>query len=1172
MSEDYGSIKIDNSDEKTTQKKNAKSRKRSRRKVENLSQPETVESSEANKSVKKTKKGRRSKKRTTTTPLTLFALSLILTVAALGAVVYSTPFMVKKYLPSYIKKNTDFIVNLNKVSFNPLKARFVLSDLEIASQNGDHHEPFLTIPSATFNVIPSALLKKQLVTKNAIIDRAQLTLKRNQDGSTNIGSTVAITSDTFKLSNFPLSLSINNIEFTHSTFSFTDSKTNTSHEGEKISIGIPSISNFSYSNIEYIQPYFSAVINGSLITFAGDKNSSNNNSVICKIDALNLAQYLNYLPTSIPFSFEQGLANGQLEILFNPETKASDILGFKLDIAITDTVVRHAQHDISMTIPEVQLSTTFSPTTTQLKIHTLSLKSPTLATPKGYSIKDLGVLFPATHYDSSKGEQGTNFEIESLSVSNGTISFGSASDKTSRQLKKIGLKITKSDDNKNSISLSGVNKKSRFLWNAELDRNIAKGDFSINNITLADLITSDSLSQSTGRGTLTGSLSITPGKTVGLDYKLSHVDLDFVDVTIGKWFSAKQVFLNNGFITDSTANLGKITIKDGFFNLQTHKLPPLFSLFNKKDSFYALQSLNYQGKGRIQKDDLPQLDIAHLSLVAKDLGNSKPEGDNISLDIAFDNPQKSNITGRGKTKLNNFSLWLSTTFQNLPSQAFLPWFSDNSLFSTTNTVMSGKGVVTLPNQSFKGEIVTGKARFGTKTSKQITWNAISIKGLEYTSKTPSIKIANASISAPGFNWKRKLTDDAPSSQLGYFFNDVFSGGDIKSPNKIPVKINEISIYNGSISIEDNRHDKGFKNHFTNIKGTIKKLDNKGGTSAEFKLAGDISNSPLALEGKANFFGKGNPYEYKLVFNELSGTNFLTKLQKQSSLQVQSDSSSITIFQQKEGNAVNTITEISLANATSKDKTLDLVLAMMHENDTNTQFTVLTQQKYPALDDSFIKEVEMYLNKMVIKAETSPFLLSKENFSDLAQKESVDFRFGEIALTGDGMETLIRLREFLTLHPYVDLKISGEASGEMDYQALAEKLEAKEQSRIDKLNKQLYGEWEAKRQKKLEEEGTTLDDDPFTEEDVFIPKQPKTVSVAPQALIDLANQRAILIGQVFTERLALDPERLQVIETKRLADTMENVVRLKIIAPKRKENLSGVNAIDDPFEDDPFEQN
>ncbi len=1168
MSEDYGSIKIEGPEENKPKKSNTKSRKRVQRKKEPTPPAEIIESTKAPKRSKKKKEKRRS-----SSPLTIFAIIFILMILGIGAGIYSIPYFVKKYLPSYIEEHTNFLATTDKVSFDPLHGKIVFFGLEVTSKNNTQLEPFFTSQSVSLDLVYSALLKKQLVTKSTIIDGATLTLKRGQDGSTNFGNSFNNSKNILDFKDIPQAFALNNIELSNSKFTFNDSQTKTRHEGEEISLGLPSLSNFSHSSTNPIKPYFSAKINGSLVTFAGDKNSLDNNSIICEIKDVNLAQYFNYLPAGIPFTFEQGIGNGQLEIIFNSDNSSKHI-DLKLNVTVTDVLASYKEHELNIQIPEVTLSTTLTPTTSRLQVHNVLLKSPTLNAPSTFTLNNLGVLFPKSSDQLKDNSKRQQIDVDILTVNNGTIVFGPKTSNASKQLKNIEVKISKIGDKKNKLALSGKNGTSQFFWDAELSEGTASGDFSINNFNFSDLISSDSFSNAKGSGSLTGTLSVSSHNTTGFDYQLSSANISIQNATIGKWLTAKQLNIKNGLISDSSVNLGNIVIRDGFLNLQSDKLPTLFSIFTKKDTTYILQSIKYQGKGLISGTDLPQLKIAKVSLSAVDLDNPKPEGDNVDFNVTFDNKQKSEITGKGRTKLYGFSLWLSTTFENLPSKTFLPWFDNNSLFSTTDTTIKGKGVVTLPVKSFKGDLYTDKAKFGTKTSKTITWDKGSIKGIEYTAKPPSIKVSNATISSPKFNWKRKANDYAPSLQLRHFFNNVLSGGDVKTPKKVPVRIDTISIDNGAVSIEDQRNTPVVNAKFNTIKGTIKNLDTTGGVSALFNFTGNISNCPMTLEGKANFFGRGKPHEYKIVIDELHNTDFLTNINKRSSVQINSESSSATIFQEKKGKEVNTITEISLVNATSKDRSLDLVLAMMHEDEKQTKFTVLTQQTHPAKDDSFLKEIETYLNKMIIKAQTSPFLLSNDDFSDLAEKETVDFRFGKIALTGNGMETLIRLREFLTLHPYVDLKITGEASQNMDYQVLSESLEVEEQKRVDELNKQLYADWEAKRQKMLEEEGTTLDDDPFTEEDVFIPLQPKMVTVDPQALIDLANQRAILIGQVFTERLALEPERLKVVETKRLSDSMENVVRLKIIAPKRDKNFSGNNPLDDPFEDteptdDPF---
>lgn len=1175
MSEDFGSISIDRPDQPSRKKP---ANKRGRRKKnsppsppESNQMPGTQEPEKKHKPKKRRKSSRRSARKSL--PLGKIAIGLLLLLVTVTAsAIYSTPYLIKKYLPEYVKQNSQFEIDFAGVEFNPLNFHLIFHDLNVIATDGNNQADFMAIPKTTLKLLPLPLLKKQIITTSTHLENARVTIERGADGKTNTGTDFKklLSSDNnpFNLANLPIAVSLNNIELTDGSFIYNDKQKNKVYRGEDICLRFPAIGNISHPLESYIDPYFSAKINGSHIELSGDQTNPDSKEIVCKIDNLNIPQYLSQIPLGTPIDIQQGIGNGLLTIAFNPETSTGDKIKLKFDLIIQNILLSHPE-EIQLVSTEAVFKGSLNPFSNRLHIDELLLTNPNLQSKTNLSPQELiSKVYYGKNEESSNNEQTVT--ADKILVKNGKATFIS----NNKPQEYTNLEVTLgSTQGLKTVNITGKVNSSSFKWDATIKENQAVGPLTVSKIDLQDLLPRHKGDKVQGSGELNGDFSISLDKSAGkVSLVLKEVKSTFKNIQLtsnnNNWLKAKQLTINDGLFSKTIKNFGDLVIIDAVIDLNTDKLPPIFSSFTAKEGIYKVKSINVNGNGIVRKEKVDPLDLSSFTIKADSLDNPSPTGDNISISAQFNNKPQTRLSGKGRTRLAGFSLWLSTIFFNVPSKELLPWFDNNELFTHSSTIIDGKGVFTLPTKSFKGELQTGETIFGTKKSKKIKWQKAAISGVEYIPGPSGLKIDKATIHSPSFNWTRKTGDYAPYLQMRHFFVEILSGGKIKQANKIPVQINNIAIKNGSIAINDLRTTPEINSRFSNINGTIKGLDTSGNRSATLKITGKLAGADIKLDSRFNFWGQGKPHEYSLEVNQLSAnSNLLKQLKAGNPLELTASMVDVKIFEEKKGKQVNTINDFILTDAKSKNPTMNLVLSMFREDEKHTKFSFVNQKEHPVKDNSILAELKKYLDKLMIKAETSPFLLSRENFSDLAEKESVDFRFGEIALTGSGMETLIRLREFLTLHPYVNLRITGEAS-DMDEQALLEKLEAKELKRVEQLNNERYREWEAAKQKRLEEQGTTLDDDPFTEEDIFVPLQPETVSVDPESLVELANNRALLIGQVFTKQLALDPERLEVVQIKETSPGMSNVVRLKIIGQKQTRKTDNSNEID-PFED-PFE--
>ena len=135
---------------------------------------------------------------------------------------------------------------------------------------------------------------------------------RNEDETYNFSDlleeTSAETAAAVKKSQ-PLQFSINNITVSDGSMDFLDAPEQVFHEVMAINFAVPFVSNMRYYAQSYIQPRFSALVNGDSFTIEGRTKpfaESLETEFDININDLDLADYLGYVPNRKKFNLLSG--------------------------------------------------------------------------------------------------------------------------------------------------------------------------------------------------------------------------------------------------------------------------------------------------------------------------------------------------------------------------------------------------------------------------------------------------------------------------------------------------------------------------------------------------------------------------------------------------------------------------------------------------------------------------------------------------------------------------------------------------------------------------------------------------------------------------------------------------------------------------------------------------
>lgn len=221
-----------------------------------------------------------------------------LAVSVLGFLV--APPVAKKVLENKLPTLLHRPVSIGKISFNPFSLAVAVENFHIGQKDGPGD--LVAFDRLFINLEAASLFKRALIIKAVSLSRPRLEFSRIGDQTYNFSDLLA--EDPAKKAappekSEPLKFAIRNIEIKGGRVIFHDLPKKTDHSVTDLNLGVPALSNLSYQVETYIQPSFSATINGTSFAVGGQSKpfaKSLETVVELKATGINIPEYLAYIP------------------------------------------------------------------------------------------------------------------------------------------------------------------------------------------------------------------------------------------------------------------------------------------------------------------------------------------------------------------------------------------------------------------------------------------------------------------------------------------------------------------------------------------------------------------------------------------------------------------------------------------------------------------------------------------------------------------------------------------------------------------------------------------------------------------------------------------------------------------------------------------------------------
>ena len=259
-------------------------------------------------------------------------LITLLVIAILGFVVL--PPIVKSVLLDQLSVALQRPVSLQSVSINPYALSLTLEGLKIgdrvkgsdAASPGVTSEvkPFVAFDRLYLNLESTSLFRGGLVLGEIQLINPRISLIRYAEQRYNFSDLLDAALSAPPSEGPSPRFSLNNIQILGGSVEFDDRPFSEQHTLSDIQLALPFVSNMAYAVNSFVEPAFSAKVNGAPLALKGRSKifaDSLESEIAFDIDGLKLADFLDYSPVPLALKMRSGTFDSRLKLVFSQEKK-----------------------------------------------------------------------------------------------------------------------------------------------------------------------------------------------------------------------------------------------------------------------------------------------------------------------------------------------------------------------------------------------------------------------------------------------------------------------------------------------------------------------------------------------------------------------------------------------------------------------------------------------------------------------------------------------------------------------------------------------------------------------------------------------------------------------------------------------------------------------------------
>lgn len=267
------------------------------------------------------------------------ALSALIVLSGIF-IAFILPGIVKSKAVEAIQTATGRTASISRVTINPLTWTVKVEGFRLREKKSD--ATFASFSSVRVRVSPQSIFRLAPVVSEAQVVAPYVNIVRTAANSYNFSD---LLKPEGKKQGKTFHFSLNNITIENGSVDFVDHAlaAEKRHTLRRIEVGIPFISDIPYLADRYVQPHFSAIINGSPLNLEGKLKpfvKGAETSFNVNLKDLSLPFYFSYYPGTPPVQMDSGHLTTMLQVVHRVTAGNKVELEVKGDVVLTDLKMR----------------------------------------------------------------------------------------------------------------------------------------------------------------------------------------------------------------------------------------------------------------------------------------------------------------------------------------------------------------------------------------------------------------------------------------------------------------------------------------------------------------------------------------------------------------------------------------------------------------------------------------------------------------------------------------------------------------------------------------------------------------------------------------------------------------------------------------------------------------
>ena len=289
---------------------------------------------------------------------------------------FAAPSLARSVLTEQLGQALERQVSIERVAINPLTLTIEVKGLSVRTPAGKEQ---LGFEALRLNLSSLSLAHAGLVVDDIVLQSPRISVARLAEGRYDISDWLDRWLDTERPTNTALPrFSLNNLQIVDGQFSLDDLPKGVRHTADSVQLSLPFLSSLPYQAELFVEPAFSAVVDGSNLVLHGRSQPfapAHTSTLEIDLQGLELAPLQPYLPASLPVRLSAGKLSTRMSIGFARPSGAAPSLDIRgtAQVAGLDMTSASGEPRLQLAALELTLNKT-DPLRQSLAIEQLTLE------------------------------------------------------------------------------------------------------------------------------------------------------------------------------------------------------------------------------------------------------------------------------------------------------------------------------------------------------------------------------------------------------------------------------------------------------------------------------------------------------------------------------------------------------------------------------------------------------------------------------------------------------------------------------------------------------------------------------------------------------------------------------------------------------------------------------